>query len=116
MPMISKIYALVQYILISVSALYLLMNASTLSVTHQLSIAVFVILSSINLAWVMENKALAVWFEWAKLASLLLVILLVGFVEWSVLMMAPIALSAVLLCLLQYQQRQQTSSGNKQLG
>ena len=111
----TKMYALLQYIIISVSALYLLMNAGTLSVTYQVLIAVFVVLSSINLAWVMESKAIATWFEWIKLLSLTAGLLSINFGEFSVYMFIPLASSMLLLCLLQYQHRNASLSGSNQL-
>jgi hypothetical protein len=56
-----------QYIIISLLALFLLVNASALDVNYQLGIAFLVIASSINLAWIMENKLIAIWLEWLKL-------------------------------------------------
>nr|WP_297348640.1 sterol desaturase family protein [uncultured Glaciecola sp.] len=65
--LITKIYSVLQYIIISLLALFLLVNASELDVSYQLGIAFLVIASSVNLAWIMENKLLAIWFEWLKL-------------------------------------------------
>ncbi|MFT4732534.1 MAG: alkylglycerol monooxygenase [Gammaproteobacteria bacterium] len=65
--LITKIYSVLQYIIISLLALFLLVNASALDVNYQLGIAFLVIASSINLAWIMENKLIAIWLEWLKL-------------------------------------------------
>jgi hypothetical protein len=56
-----------QYIIISLLALFLLVNASELDASYQLCVAFFVIASSINLAWIMENKLIAIWLESLKL-------------------------------------------------
>jgi alkylglycerol monooxygenase len=65
--LITKIYSVLQYIIISLLALFLLVNASELDASYQLCVAFFVIASSINLAWIMENKLIAIWLESLKL-------------------------------------------------
>lgn len=71
MSLSSKLYAMLQYVLIALIGVYLMMNAANMPVVVQLLVATFVILSSVNLAWLMENRVTAIWLEWCKLAVML---------------------------------------------
>lgn len=111
--LINKVYCLMQYVLISVIALYLLINAASLAVSYQIGLAALIILSSINLAWIMENKALAISLEWLKLLVLAALFFVMDLGQWFILAQLPVLVSAALLFAVHYQRKTTPSSINE---
>jgi alkylglycerol monooxygenase len=112
--LITKIYSVLQYIIISLLALFLLVNASVLDMRYQLAIAFIVIASSINLAWVMENKLIAIWLEWLKLLIACVFLLNVDLGAYTSAVFVAILLSGILSFQL-YFQRKTELLGNSEL-
>jgi alkylglycerol monooxygenase len=112
--LITKIYSVLQYIIISLLALFLLVNASVLDMRYQLAIAFIVIASSINLAWVMENKLIAIWLEWLKLLIACVFLLNVDLGAYTSAVFVAILLSGILSFQL-YFQRKTELLGNSDL-
>jgi alkylglycerol monooxygenase len=112
--LITKIYSVLQYIIISLLALFLLVNASVLDMRYQLAIAFMVIASSINLAWVMENKLIAIWLEWLKLLIACVFLLNVDLGAYTSAVFVAILLSGILSFQL-YFQRKTELLGNSEL-
>lgn len=105
--LITKIYCLLQYVIISLLALYLLINANMLSVSYQLGISFFVIVSSINVAWIMENKRIAIWLEWLKLLVSAVFLFSADLGAYASVAYIPILLSVILQIQLYYQRKNQ---------
>ncbi len=82
MSLSAKIYAILQYALTALLGVYLMINASNMVVSAQLLLALFVILSSVNLAWLMENRSSAIWLEWCKHGLILLAVLTLQVPQW----------------------------------
>jgi alkylglycerol monooxygenase len=112
--LITKIYSVLQYIIISLLALFLLVNASVLDMRYQLAIAFMVIASSINLAWVMENKLIAIWLEWLKLLIACVFLLNADLGAYTSAVFVAILLSGILSFQL-YFQRKTELLGNSEL-
>jgi alkylglycerol monooxygenase len=112
--LITKIYSVLQYIIISLLALFLLVNASVLDMRYQLAIAFMVIASSINLAWVMENKLIAIWLEWLKLLIACVFLLNADLGAYTSAVFVAILLSGILSFQL-YFQRKTELLGNSDL-
>ncbi|WP_412972638.1 sterol desaturase family protein [Glaciecola sp. MF2-115] len=106
----TKIYALLQYIVISLLVLFLLINASGLSISLQLGIAFLVIFSSVNLAWIMENRSTALWLEWPKFIMLMVLLSVLKLDISAGFIFAPILLSLFVLCQLHLEGDTNTSS------
>jgi alkylglycerol monooxygenase len=96
-----------QYIIVSLLALFLLVNASELDVSFQLCIAFFVIASSINLAWIMENKLIAIWLESLKLLVAGILLFNVDLGAYTNAAFIPILVSGILLFQLYFQRKTQ---------
>lgn len=111
--LMTKVYALLQYTIISLLAVSLLINASALNVSQQLGISFFVIFSSVNLAWIMENRASAIWLEWLKLLVSVVLLLNINLGAYLAYAFIPILLSAILLFKLHYQRNINLSSGSE---
>lgn len=111
--LMTKVYALLQYTIISLLAVSLLINASALNVSQQLGISFFVIFSSVNLAWIMENRASAIWLEWLKLLVSVALLLNINLGAYLAYAFIPILLSAILLFKLHYQRNINLSSGSE---
>lgn len=111
--LMAKVYAVLQYAIISLLAVSLLINASALNVSQQLGISFFVIFSSVNLAWIMENRASAIWLEWLKLLVSVVLLLNINLGAYADYAFIPILLSAILLFTLQYQRNIDLSSGSE---
>lgn len=71
---LQKCYAIIQYAFNAGLALYLLLNLSQLSIGTQVTLAAFVIFSSVSLALYMENQKFAHWLEGFKILACLIVI------------------------------------------
>ncbi len=82
MSLSAKIYAILPYALTALLCVYLLINAANMVVSAQLLLALFVILSSVNLAWLMENRSSAIWLEWCKHGLILLAVLTLQASQW----------------------------------
>ena len=65
---LKKSYCLFQYMVMASIGVYLMMNTATLSVAWQITIACFLMCSSVNIAWLMENRSYAASLEWIKTA------------------------------------------------
>lgn len=111
--LMTKVYALLQYTIISLLAVSLLINASALNVSQQLGISFFVIFSSVNLAWIMENRASAIWLEWLKLLVSVALLLNINLGAYLAYALIPILLSAILLFKLHFQRNINLSSGSE---
>lgn len=111
--LMTKVYALLQYTIISLLAVSLLINASALNVSQQLGISFFVIFSSVNLAWIMENRASAIWLEWLKLLVSVALLLNINLGAYLAYAFIPILLSAILLFKLHFQRNINLSSGSE---
>jgi alkylglycerol monooxygenase len=79
-----------------------------------LAIAFMVIASSINLAWVMENKLIAIWLEWLKLLIACVFLLNVDLGAYTSAVFVAILLSGILSFQL-YFQRKTELLGNSEL-
>lgn len=66
LPLVTKIYCVLQYILIASLGVFLMMNVSALAIGYQVAIAFLVVAASVNIAWLMENKQISIWIEWVK--------------------------------------------------
>ncbi len=108
--MLTKAYCILQYVIISVVALYLMMNAGTLTFATQLGLAFFIVAASVNLAWLMENKVGAFWLEWAKLFALLIVLFVAGPINIIAYLVLPILISLLLLFSVQFKTNINASS------
>ncbi|WP_343857824.1 sterol desaturase family protein [Aliiglaciecola litoralis] len=94
----TKVYVIVQYVLTAIVGVYLMMNATNMAIVTQLLVASYVIASSVNVAWVMENRSAAMRIEWLKNSLVMLASLLVYMPQW---LSATLFVGALLsLCLL----------------
>lgn len=66
LSLVTKIYCVLQYILIAALGVFLMMNVSALAIGYQVAIAFLVVAASVNIAWLMENKQISIWIEWVK--------------------------------------------------
>lgn len=94
---LTKCYCILQYIIVAVIGLFLMMNVNTLAIEYQVAIALLVVGASVNIAWLMENKHISIWIEWAKTIFLLVAVYYLNFHEWLIFGFIPLFLSAVLL-------------------
>jgi sterol desaturase/sphingolipid hydroxylase (fatty acid hydroxylase superfamily) len=99
----TKIYCILQYVLISTIGVYLMINIGNLAIGYQVAIALFVIGASVNVAWLMENKQFSIWIEWAKISFLFAVLLYLNVSGWLMLGIIPLLLSAILLVFIHLQ-------------
>lgn len=67
-----KIYCIFQYALMAAIGVFLMLNANGMPVMWQLIIAGFLIISSVNVAWIMENRPIATTIEYCRAFALLL--------------------------------------------
>lgn len=108
-----KAYCILQYILIALIGVYLMMNTATLAISEQISIALFVVAASVNVAWIMENRNIAIWLEWPKSFLLILGLYYLNILPESHIMLIPIIASASLLAFVHLQQNaMKQSEGN----
>jgi hypothetical protein len=92
-----KAYCILQYVLIALVGVYLMMNTNSLAISEQITIALFVVAASVNIAWIMENRSIALWFEWPKNLLLAVGLLYSGLLSQTLLALGPIVASAILL-------------------
>lgn len=71
-----KFYCIGQYVLTASIAIFLMINAGQMALTWQLSIAGFLIFASVNIAWLMEKRPVAIYLEILKLLILLITLAL----------------------------------------
>ena len=107
----AKIYVILQYILSSIIGVYLLMNAANMAIIMQLSIASYVIASSVNLAWIMENRSYSIYLEWLKCIGTIMASLLLTLPNWlAFILCAGTLLSIVVLFSVKRNQSQEVAS------
>ena len=107
---LTKCYCILQYVIIATMGLFLMMNVNTLAIGYQVGIALLVVGASVNVAWLMENKQISIWIEWAKNAFLLVALFSLNLSDWFNLAFIPLLLSALLLAYIHIQfQSKQTS-------
>jgi sterol desaturase/sphingolipid hydroxylase (fatty acid hydroxylase superfamily) len=92
-----KLYCVLQYVFTAIIGVYLMMNTTTLSIPHQVAIAIFVVCASVNIAWIMENRTYAIWLEWVKSAVLLAGLVFFIGLSHPVVLLLPLAVSLSLL-------------------
>jgi sterol desaturase/sphingolipid hydroxylase (fatty acid hydroxylase superfamily) len=92
-----KAYCILQYVLIAIVGVYLMMSTNLLAMSEQLIIALLVVAASVNVAWIMENRTIALWLEWPKTLLLAVGLLYFGLLSESLLALSPVVVSAVLL-------------------
>lgn len=112
-PPLTKAYCMLQYVLIAALGVFLMMNVNTLAIGYQVAIAAFVVSASVNVAWLMENKQLSLWIEWAKTIFLLTALLYLNLSGWFALGFLPILLSAVLLVFIHLQFQRAATNRNE---
>lgn len=78
----TKIHSILQYLVTAIVGVFLMMNASSMSIINQLLLAAFVIYSSVSVAWLMENRDMAIWSEWIKNSAFLAASLLIDMPQW----------------------------------
>jgi hypothetical protein len=78
-----------------------------LSVSYQLGISFVVIVSSINVGWIMENQRIAIWLEWLKLLVSAVFLFNADFGAYASVACIPILVSLILLVQLYYQRKTQ---------
>lgn len=93
----TKIYAILQYVVTAMLSVFLMMNAASMTLIQQLLLASLVIFSSVNLAWLMENRNFAKQLEWGKNLVLLLMGLFYTLPEW---MMSSLLVGSILSMIL----------------
>jgi len=74
LSLLTKIYCVLQYSLVAALGILLMIKVDSLAVEYQISLALFVVGASVNLAWLMENRVVSIYIEWLKFCLLLLVI------------------------------------------
>ena len=78
----NKLYSLLQYLLIVFIGLLLMMNVAMLTLIEQVLIVFFVLYASISAGLILENKPIAVYFEWLKYSVVLVTLLMYSLPEW----------------------------------
>lgn len=109
-PALTKVYCILQYLIVATIGLFLMMNVNTLAIGYQVGIALLVVCASVNIAWLMENKQISIWIEWFKTVFLLAGLFYLNLPAWFNLGFIPLLLSALLLAFIHQQfQSKQTS-------
>lgn len=104
----TKSYVLLQYLLNTILVLVLLLNIHVMSGIIQTNILLWLLLSSVSLGWVMENRSFSLPLEWLKQAILLIALTLFSVPFWLQWVLAFIGLISLIWALRLHQQRANT--------
>ena len=104
---LSKVYCLLQHGLTTFVALLLLINISVLSIYQQVALVVWVMYASYTVGAILEYKGFALWLEWLKHVSMLILCMLVDLHLWLVWSVLPVSLVSVVLLRLMHKNNAQ---------
>lgn len=96
-PTMSKVYGVVQHVFTTYIALLLMINISVLNGYQQMTIVFWVMYASYAVGNVLENRRFALWLEWIKHLSTLIISLVADFPLWLTWSVFTISLLSMLM-------------------